>query len=92
MQAEGGFLQRIVAGTDKGIAFSALNGELLGAMVCTKTIIDSKRKLVSGELESVSPEVHAGLERFVRDTHWTGGENNYQRRLVALTLPYLNRW
>ena len=62
-----------MAGVDKGIAFSAVNGELLGAMLCTKTISDSMRKLVSGELESVSPEVYVGLEKFVKETHWTGG-------------------
>mmetsp|Transcript_26423 Transcript_26423/g.36365 ORF Transcript_26423/g.36365 Transcript_26423/m.36365 type:complete len:1107 (+) Transcript_26423:340-3660(+) len=82
--AKGGFLQRIVAGADKGIAFSALNGELLGAMVCTKSISDWKRKLVSGELESVSPEVYAALVRFVRETRWTGGgELEYVEDMVG---------
>ena len=62
-----------MAGVDKGICYSAVNGQLLGAVLCTKTISDSLRKLVSGELQALSPEVYARLERFVRDTHWTGG-------------------
>ena len=73
MQAVGGFLQRIVAGVDRGIAFSAVDGELLGAMLCSKTISDTMRKLVSGDLEPVSSVVLAGLQKFVRDTRWTGG-------------------
>ena len=83
----GGFLQRVVAGVDKGICYSAVNGQLLGAVLCTKTISDSLRKLVSGELQALSPEVYARLERFVRDTHWTGGM--YVCMYVAVCMCYM---
>lgn len=88
----GGFLQRVVAGVDKGIAFSAVNGQLLGAVLCTKTISDTLRKLVSGELQALSPEVYVRLERFVRDTHWTGGMLCYDGIYILYALLYVSMY
>jgi hypothetical protein len=66
-----------VAGSDKGIGFSAYQGRLLGCVLCSKTISDGNKKLWSGELESPPSSVVAQLERFVRDSNFTGGTRHF---------------
>ncbi len=73
LQAERGFVQKVIAGSDKGIGFSAYRGRLLGCVLCTKTISSSGRKLWCGELTSVPEPTRLALERFVHDCNWTGG-------------------
>lgn len=75
MQAGDGFVQRLVTGEDKGIAFAAYNGVLLGCIKCSKTVSDSNRKLWSGELTPVSASVVSAMREFVKQTNYTGGEN-----------------
>lgn len=74
-QARDGFVQRLVTGVDKSLAFAAFHGTLLGCVKCAKTISDEHKKLWSGELTAVSAAVIEALRKFVNDTHYTGGES-----------------
>jgi hypothetical protein len=75
-------VQQLVAGSDRGIGFSAYQGRLLGCVMCSKTISDGSKKLWSGELESLPGTVVAQLERFVRDSNYTGGALLHRCRII----------
>lgn len=66
------FIQKLLHGSQKTIAFAAYKGQLTGCMQMTKVIINAG-KVWSGLIEPVSPVVIASLERFVAETSWTGG-------------------
>ncbi|RYG66550.1 hypothetical protein EON64_09535, partial [archaeon] len=66
------FIQKLLHGSQKTIAFAAYEGQLTGCMQMTKVVINAG-KVWSGLIEPVSAEVIACLERFVQETSWTGG-------------------
>lgn len=67
------FIQRIMRGTEKTIAFGAINGKLTGCLLMTKTIITDTGKVWSGIISAVSVGVMHAIEKLVESTKWHGG-------------------
>lgn len=81
------YIQRAESGFQKGLAFAAVNGELTGSLMLTKTVTTMLEKGWSGHLAPVPNELQEKLKVFVRNTKWTGGgEIEYMESLDG------NRW
>lgn len=67
------FVQKVIVGSEKTIAFAAVNGELTGCIQITKTNVTIAGKVWSAMVEGVSREVMEVLSEFVKACNWTGG-------------------
>lgn len=72
--SEGGFVQKLVYGTDITIAFAGLEGECSGCVVMTKESYTSVGKVWDGRITPLSPVLTKAVEDFVQDSNWTGGK------------------
>lgn len=67
------FIQKFIKGTEKTIAFAAINGELTGCLEMTKTITTATGKVWCGEISPVNSRVLAAVKTMVSSCSWTGG-------------------
>eukprot|EP01031_Cornospumella_fuschlensis_P026784 gene26784-32363_t len=92
-QQTGFFVQKVVRGVDKTIAFAAYQGELTGCMLMTKTNVTLDGKVWSAHVESVSPAVAQELAAFVSRHNWTGGgEIEFVESLPAALQGLQKKW
>lgn len=67
------FLQKLVHGAEKTIAFAAVDGELTGCVMMTKYIHTIAGKVWGGAITPVDVETVRRLQTFLDETCWTGG-------------------
>lgn len=67
------FVQADVSGQGVSVAFAALQGELLDAVMIEKHATTPEGKVWSGSVHQVPPEIAAPLQGLLRKLDWTGG-------------------
>jgi diaminopimelate decarboxylase len=66
-------LEEHTPGQECGLAFCAVDGELLDAVFTTKALVTPEGKTWSGDVTEVSDDLWERLSYFVADCGWTGG-------------------
>lgn len=67
------FIQKVMSGSEKTIAFAAVDGHLTGCVMLEKAVLTLEGKVWSGFLTPVPEAFIEALEKFVIDSKWTGG-------------------
>jgi len=81
------FLQRNVFGNEESIAFSAYQGELLGAVHLEKRLMTPEGKTWAGRVTPVSPDLFSSFSEVIRSLDWSGGGE-----IEFVRDPDGNRW
>lgn len=67
------FIQRHVVGNEETIAFTAHQGELVGAILMQKRQLTPEGKTWAAKVSQVDPELYEQLKEVVRRMEWSGG-------------------
>jgi hypothetical protein len=74
-----GFVQRHIYGNDITIAFAAYQGELTGCIQMIKESNTVAGKVWDGRINPVSKDLELALADFVKECHWTGGNESFYK-------------